>query len=80
MIISGHAYVSPEGQAGSRQLAVLDDGYIGPLAEMASAVHGAGGHDHPAACPFRVQGPLGADGKACHRPVRTFRQETSVLP
>lgn len=42
MIISGHAYVSPEGQAGSRQLAVLDDGYIGPLAEMASAVHGAG--------------------------------------
>jgi 2,4-dienoyl-CoA reductase-like NADH-dependent reductase (Old Yellow Enzyme family) len=42
MIISGHTYVSPEGQAGSRQLAVLDDRYIAPHAEMANAVHRAG--------------------------------------
>lgn len=42
MIISGHAYVSPEGQAGSRQLAVLDDRYMASLAEMAGAVHRAG--------------------------------------
>jgi len=42
MIISSHTYVSPEGQAGSRQLAVLDDGYIKPLAQMADAVHRAG--------------------------------------
>jgi len=42
MIISSHTYVSPEGQAGSRQLAVLDDGYIKPLAVMADAVHRAG--------------------------------------
>jgi 2,4-dienoyl-CoA reductase-like NADH-dependent reductase (Old Yellow Enzyme family) len=44
LIISGHAYVRPEGQAGPRQLGVYDDDLIPGLAQMASAVHKAGGN------------------------------------
>ncbi len=43
LIISGHAYVSREGQAGSRQLGVYSDTLVPGLAGMAEAVHGAGG-------------------------------------
>lgn len=43
MIISSHAYVSREGQAGPFQLAVYDDGCVMPLKKMAEAVHTAGG-------------------------------------
>lgn len=43
LIISGHAYVSTEGQASLRKLGVYDDDLIPGLAEMASAVHKAGG-------------------------------------
>jgi 2,4-dienoyl-CoA reductase-like NADH-dependent reductase (Old Yellow Enzyme family) len=43
LIISGHAYVSPEGKAGKRQLGCYDDSLIFGLSEMAGAVHQAGG-------------------------------------
>lgn len=43
LIISGHAYVSPEGQAGLKQLGVHSDAMSGGLAAMAWAVHDAGG-------------------------------------
>ena len=43
LIISGHAYVSPEGRAGRRQLGIYSDDYIGPLREITKAVHDAGG-------------------------------------
>lgn len=43
LIISGHAYVSTEGQAVIRQLGVYDDYLIPDLAEMTSAVHRADG-------------------------------------
>ncbi|MGA7576676.1 MAG: NADH:flavin oxidoreductase [Desulfobaccales bacterium] len=43
LIISGHAFVSPEGQAGPGQLAAFDDRFLPGLREMAGAVHGAGG-------------------------------------
>lgn len=43
LIISGHAYVSPEGQAGLKQLGAYGDKLEDGLASMAKAVHDAGG-------------------------------------
>jgi 2,4-dienoyl-CoA reductase-like NADH-dependent reductase (Old Yellow Enzyme family) len=43
LIISGHAYVSKEGQAGRWQLGMYDDGLIPGLREMTDAVHEKGG-------------------------------------
>lgn len=43
LIISGHAFVSPEGQAGLRQLGAYDAKLTPGLAAMAAAVHNAGG-------------------------------------
>jgi 2,4-dienoyl-CoA reductase-like NADH-dependent reductase (Old Yellow Enzyme family) len=42
LIITGHAYVSKEGQASSWQLGVHSDALIGGLTAMVDAVHGAG--------------------------------------
>ena len=43
LIITGHAYVSREGQAGRWQLGVYCDDHIPGLAEMARTIHGTGG-------------------------------------
>ena len=43
LIISSHAYVSPEGQAGPWQIGVYDDKLIPGLEAMAAAVHENGG-------------------------------------
>jgi 2,4-dienoyl-CoA reductase-like NADH-dependent reductase (Old Yellow Enzyme family) len=43
LIITGHAYVSPEGQAAPRQLAVYTDGHVSSLKEMVGKIHDAGG-------------------------------------
>ncbi len=43
LIITGHAYVVPQGQAGRRQLGCYDDALTPGLTEMAGAVHQAGG-------------------------------------
>ena len=43
LIISGHAYVSPDGQATLRQLGVDHDGRIEGLSTMTAAVHRRGG-------------------------------------
>jgi 2,4-dienoyl-CoA reductase-like NADH-dependent reductase (Old Yellow Enzyme family) len=43
LIISGHSYVSPEGQAGPWQLGVYQDELISGLSEMTQAVHDNGG-------------------------------------
>ncbi|RJP37703.1 MAG: NADH:flavin oxidoreductase [Desulfobacteraceae bacterium] len=43
LIISGHAFVSPEGQAGPWQLGIDKDELIDGLKQMTEAVHGAGG-------------------------------------
>ena len=43
LIISSHAYVRPEGQAGPRQLGVYKDELIPGLREMTGAVHDNGG-------------------------------------
>ncbi|NPV91926.1 MAG: NADH:flavin oxidoreductase [Firmicutes bacterium] len=43
LIISSHSYVSPEGQAGPRQLGVYKDELIPRLREMTAAVHQNGG-------------------------------------
>ena len=43
LIISGHAFVSPEGQVSPRQLAVYDDRFLPGLRDMVRAVHVAGG-------------------------------------
>ena len=43
LIITSHAYVSREGQAGPFQLGIYSDDLIGPLREMTTAVHDAGG-------------------------------------
>lgn len=43
LIITGHAYVSPEGQAGPWQLGLSSDEQIEPLRQMVEQVHRAGG-------------------------------------
>lgn len=43
LIITGHAYVLPEGQAGPWQLGICKDELIGGLKTMTDAVHQAGG-------------------------------------
>jgi len=43
LIITGHAYVSPAGQATLRQLGIDHDGRIKGLSEMTAAVHREGG-------------------------------------
>ncbi len=43
LIITGHAYVRPEGQAGRGQLGIYKDELIRGLQEMTAAVHGYGG-------------------------------------
>lgn len=43
LIITGHAYVSRDGQAGMRQLGVYDDKLIPGLQQMVAAVHQHGG-------------------------------------
>jgi 2,4-dienoyl-CoA reductase-like NADH-dependent reductase (Old Yellow Enzyme family) len=42
LIVSSHAFVSPEGQAGPWQLAVHDDQFIPGLTQMAKAAHDGG--------------------------------------
>ncbi len=43
LAITGHAYISPEGRASGRQLALYDDDFIPGLRRMTAAVHDAGG-------------------------------------
>ena len=43
LIITGHAFVSPEGRAGKWQLGIYSDDLIPGLAEMTSSVHRLGG-------------------------------------
>jgi 2,4-dienoyl-CoA reductase-like NADH-dependent reductase (Old Yellow Enzyme family) len=43
LIISGHSYVLPEGQAGPRQMGIYKDDLISGLKSMTDAVHRAGG-------------------------------------
>jgi 2,4-dienoyl-CoA reductase-like NADH-dependent reductase (Old Yellow Enzyme family) len=43
LIITGHAYVSPEGQAAPGQLGIYTDGHVSSLNEMVGKVHDAGG-------------------------------------
>ena len=43
LIITGHTYVSQEGQAGPRQLGIYKDEFISGLSEMTRAVHDSGG-------------------------------------
>lgn len=43
LVISGHTYVSPEGQANQWQLGVYKDELVAGLSEMAKAVHDNGG-------------------------------------
>jgi len=43
LIITGHAYVSPEGQAGPWQIGVHTDGMVRGLGKLAEEAHRAGG-------------------------------------
>lgn len=43
LIITGHAYIRPEGQAGQWQLGVYKDEQVNGLKEMVTAVHNSGG-------------------------------------
>ncbi len=76
LIISGHAYVSPEGQASPRQLGVHDAGLLPKLAQMPKAVHAAGGRialqlAHAGAYGIHPEGAVGPsviadqEGKTC---------------
>lgn len=43
LIITGHAYVSPEGKAAPGQLGIYTDGHVRSLKEMVGRIHDAGG-------------------------------------
>jgi 2,4-dienoyl-CoA reductase-like NADH-dependent reductase (Old Yellow Enzyme family) len=43
LIITGHAYVSPEGQAAPGQLGIYTDAHMSSLKEMVGKIHDAGG-------------------------------------
>jgi 2,4-dienoyl-CoA reductase-like NADH-dependent reductase (Old Yellow Enzyme family) len=43
LIITGHAYVAKEGQAGPRQMGIYDDSLIPGLRELTAAIHEASG-------------------------------------
>jgi 2,4-dienoyl-CoA reductase-like NADH-dependent reductase (Old Yellow Enzyme family) len=43
LIITGHVYVSPEGQAAPGQLGINTDGHVSSLKEMVGKIHDAGG-------------------------------------
>ncbi len=43
LIISGHTYIRPEGQAGPKQMGIYKDELIGGLKELADTVHENGG-------------------------------------
>ncbi len=43
LIISSHAYIKPEGQAGSKQIGVYEDSLINGLKQVTQAVQGQGG-------------------------------------
>lgn len=79
LIVSSHAFVSPEGQAGPWQLAVSDDRFIPGLAGMAQSAHSGGSRivlqlahaGYQAATPLTKQEPVGPspmtkdDGTVC---------------
>ncbi len=66
LIISGHAYVSPEGQAGLKQLGAYSDKLEDGLASLAKAVHDAGGRIALQLAHAGTQANAGLSGK---RPV-----------
>ena len=43
LIITGHAYISPEGKAAPGQLGIYTDGHVPSLKEMVRKIHDAGG-------------------------------------
>src|SRR5512139_1059661 len=59
LIISGYAFVSPEGQSNPGQMGAHDDRYLPGLRDMAEAVHSAGGK----ICLQLVHGGCHADSK-----------------
>lgn len=76
LIISGHAYVSSEGQASPRQLGAHDAALLPKLAQMPKAVHDAGGRialqlAHAGAYGIGPEGAIGPsviadqEGKTC---------------
>jgi 2,4-dienoyl-CoA reductase-like NADH-dependent reductase (Old Yellow Enzyme family) len=71
LIISGHAYVSPEGQASPRQMGVHSEELLPKLALMPKAVHAAGGSialqlAHAGAYGMAPEGTIGPSDIADH--------------
>ena len=91
LIVSSHAFVSPEGQAGPWQLAVHDDRFVPGLAQMAKAAHDGGStivlqlaHAGPqAATPLTKQEAFGpsslpkVDGTLCRQMTLTEIEQTT---
>lgn len=75
LIITGHAYVSPEGQAGRWQLGAYSDHLLAGLGDLVSAVHRSGGkvalqlaHAGAAARPPAGWEPMGPSAGAPRSP------------
>jgi 2,4-dienoyl-CoA reductase-like NADH-dependent reductase (Old Yellow Enzyme family) len=62
LIISGHAFVSPEGRAGGWQLSVGSDEFLPGLEKMALAVHDAGGKIALQLAHAGIRGAAGSEG------------------
>jgi 2,4-dienoyl-CoA reductase-like NADH-dependent reductase (Old Yellow Enzyme family) len=62
LIISGHAFVSPEGRAGGWQLSVGSDEFLPGLEKMVLAVHEAGGKIALQLAHAGIRGAAGSEG------------------
>ncbi|MFP4348952.1 MAG: NADH:flavin oxidoreductase [Desulfococcaceae bacterium] len=90
LIVSGHSYVLPAGQASFRQLGVYEDRLVPGLSDMAAAVHEAGGKmilqlahagchanvDLTGAEPLGPSPLTGKSGAACREMTRSEISET----
>ena len=80
LIITGHAYVSAEGQAAPRQLGVYRDELSAGLADMASAVHEAEGKIVMQLAHAGWQAPGGLTGREALGPsVMTGKEGRSIV-
>ena len=62
LIVSGHAFVSPEGRAGQRQLSVGSDEFLPGLEKMALGVHESGGKIALQLAHAGIRGAAGSEG------------------
>ena len=72
LIITGHSYVSREGQAGPWQMGIHDDSTLPGLTQMTEAVHRCGGKICLQLAHAGAQAAASLSGTGCHGTVGRF--------